>query len=347
MISPGHRFPSPSKLTLTLALSIFLFADIASAQDNEAASSLNKVENTLDKTIETADPETNSHKPEIKTGTVVKPDSGPEIKSETEEAAQPAKKPAPIAQKTSEVTKCDELAAYSHDNDAVSPGVSFAVLKPKAVIKACQTALKTWPDSRRFHVQLARGLFADGKKEQALSAFRKAAEMGSAQAMAFIGASYKIGAGAKRDLVKALSWFERSAEAGNVSGQVFAALMHRDGQGTEKNPLLAAQWLQFAIAEDNPDAMYHYALMLDQGAGLVKDPNRAATLLMRAAKLDMDNAFELITQRHYSLSRNCRKAIQQILQDEGHYQARIDGDFGRKTRAAFKVYFAPEKSEDE
>lgn len=236
-----------------------------------------------------------------------------------------------------QVQECDRLAAHSHDSDAVAPGVSYKKLDAPAVIKACKRARDAYPGILRFQVQLARGLHKAGQHGDAMDAWREAAILGNAQAMAYLGIMYKTGDTVKKDLAAALYWLEKAAEKDNVPGMVFAAKMYNDGQGIARSPAMALKWYGKAAAKGNGDAMVNLALMYDAGNGIKQDPAKAADLLLRAHRKDFDDARDLLMKNAASLSRRTRMEIQKRLRDAGHYTGAIDGRFGSGTKRAIEA----------
>ena len=146
--------------------------------------------------------------------------------------------------------------------------------------------------------------------------FEAAAERGSAEAMNFLGDSYRDGGGLEQDLDLAYYWYERSAETGDMwgmnnlgdmlengtvceadperaselyrksaeLGNVWAygntARMYRDGIGVEQDYAKAVEWFEKALS-DNPEdvwIMADYAWMYLDGNGVEQDIDRAAEL---------------------------------------------------------------------
>ncbi|MCT4655037.1 MAG: sel1 repeat family protein [Cohaesibacter sp.] len=232
--------------------------------------------------------------------------------------------------------ECDKLAAHPQDEDAVTPGISYSVLDAARAIEACQSALRDNPSERRFHTQLARGYFKQGNIPKALMHFEIAADMDSAQAMAFLGVVYKTGKGVPLNSVQSLQWFEKAAERGNLAGLVFTAAMLRDGEGTTKNPVRAAKLFEQAIKRGAGDAYYALGMMLDKGQGIERYPEKAAHYLLEAFYKDIPLANKVLLKEASTISRQTRWYIQEHLVKRGCYHGKLDGLFGKATRAALQ-----------
>lgn len=126
--------------------------------------------------------------------------------------------PALAQAQSADLVLCDRLAADPADPDkpADVKGVAqIAASDIATAIKFCAVAAKS---SRRAMYQLGRAHAANRQTNEAVAAWRKAADKGSTSAMVELGVLYGTGNGVARDEAQARKLFERAAEAGNPRG---------------------------------------------------------------------------------------------------------------------------------
>lgn len=112
------------------------------------------------------------------------------------------------------VHSCDQLAANPIDPGRAAAGVATALLRAEAAIRACQEAVRVYPQELRFQFQLGRALRQANRVEEAFHWYRTAAERGYAGAQNSIGVMFARGEGTKEDCVAAARWFQLAANQG-------------------------------------------------------------------------------------------------------------------------------------
>jgi WD40 repeat protein/tetratricopeptide (TPR) repeat protein len=175
------------------------------------------------------------------------------------------------------VTDCDRLTSNLYDPERAAPGLPFEALDPGAAIPACEAALKADPSAARFQYGLGRALYADDRVDEALVAFRKAADSGYPMAWVGIGAILENETSSHHDVTAARRAFEKAAEGG-VSNAVFylgRQLWSSDKEADKQKAVeiwkdaldfSAEKWLGDIYAEgkgaiapkDETKALYHY-----------------------------------------------------------------------------------------
>lgn len=131
--------------------------------------------------------------------------------------------------------------------------------------------------------------FNEKDYEQAARLAQAAADLGSTDAMALLGAFYFDGTGVVRDLEQGFLWCERSAREGNRVGQNQLAGAYEYGKGTEKDDSKAFCWYQKAAEQGEVRAMVHLASFYKTGRGTEENPEAAFQWYERAAQ--KGNAF--------------------------------------------------------
>ena len=112
------------------------------------------------------------------------------------------------------IHSCDHLAANPIDPGRAADGVATALLRVEAAIRACQEAVRLYPQELRFQFQLGRSLRQANRTEEAFKWYQGAAERGYAGAQNSIGVMYARGEAVKEDCVAAARWFQLAAAQG-------------------------------------------------------------------------------------------------------------------------------------
>lgn len=190
---------------------------------------------------------------------------------------------------SADLVLCDRLAADPADPDKPKDvkGVSeIASSDIATAIKFCKVASGS---TRRAMFSLGRAYAAAGQRQEAVAAFRRAADKGSTAAMVELGVMYATGNGVPKDQAQARKYLDRAAQAGDP--RAVANLMSLGGSGgsggaavaTPSDPTQARALLQSAADRNSAEAQYQLGLMYEQGIGGPKDEANARALYERAA----------------------------------------------------------------
>jgi TPR repeat protein len=82
---------------------------------------------------------------------------------------------------------------------------------------------------------------------EAAKGYRKAADLGLADAQVNLGFLYNGGQGVPKDGAEAAKWYRRAAEQGHAMAQFNLGLMYAKGQGIAKDDVQAHLWLTLAV----------------------------------------------------------------------------------------------------
>ena len=142
-----------------------------------------------------------------------------------------------------------------------------------------QAAIANDPVGLRFAGQLAQKALHDDV--QAASLFQQAADLGDANAMAWLGRMYLMGKGVPQDRNKAISLFNQGAAkrdpwAELALGRIFL-------QKDQKNPNRAVQLFTDSAAQGNAIAALRLGLILQSGTNVPQDLTTAARYLRQSA----------------------------------------------------------------
>ena len=105
---------------------------------------------------------------------------------------------------------------------------------------------------RQYNMGVA--LMKTGKYEDAVKAFRIAAEKGMPEAQYNLGYCYSNGKGVEKDMVEAVKWLRKAAEKGMPEAQWAMAGCYAGGEGVEKDMGEAVRWARKAARQGHPIA---------------------------------------------------------------------------------------------
>ncbi len=89
---------------------------------------------------------------------------------------------------------------------------------------------------------------------QGLELFKKAAELGHANACFILGTSYDKGVDVQQNREVAAKWYLKAAMLGHAQAQFNIGLMYTNGEGVEKNHNEAVVWLKKAAVQGHKGA---------------------------------------------------------------------------------------------
>jgi TPR repeat protein len=176
---------------------------------------------------------------------------------------------------------CDRLAAHPADPNKVGPGVQWDIMNARAAIKACEKAVKRYPNAVRFQFQLGRALLRAQRRDQGLPYLFAAAEQNYVVAFANIGGTYQFDLG---NYAEAIKWYRRGAELGDTSSQNHLADIYFLGHGVEQNFAEAAKWFMKSVEKGSAFAEYKMGQIYRIGDNTIRpDPIKAIQWFNRAA----------------------------------------------------------------
>ncbi len=209
-------------------------------------------------------------------------------------AAIVAAHPGTVHAQSADAVLCDRLAAYPSDLDkpADTKGVArIAADDVATAIKYCRQAATSAKASRRLSFQLGRAYEAGGQSQEAIAAYRRAANQGSTSAMASLASLDKSAGGGARS-GESRKMFERAAQAGDPVALNSMAMTYATGDGVPVDYVKARSLFAQAAEGNNADAMFQLGLMTEQGDGGPKDDAAARALYEKAAARDHVGALE-------------------------------------------------------
>ena len=130
---------------------------------------------------------------------------------------------------------------------------------------------------------------------RSMALYLKAAGMGYAPALNFVGFRYYNGEIVKQDTDSALYWIRKAAEAGDITGASNMGYLLSQGEGVVHDYAEAVKWLTKAAEQGVPSAMSQLGDLNRQGLGIDKDTLAAVGWYEKAAVAgDIDSQFKLV-----------------------------------------------------
>ena len=123
-----------------------------------------------------------------------------------------------------------------------------------------------------------------GKINEAINAYKIAADKGYAPAQNNLGVIFETGGfGVPMRRPAAVSWYEKAAMQGHANGQYNYARCKEHGRGTAKDLQGAVLWYEKAAKQGHVQAQYNLGVCLAKGTGTAKDPEAAKVWFKKAA----------------------------------------------------------------
>lgn len=141
---------------------------------------------------------------------------------------------------------------------------------------------------------LSDGIGGAPQSKTAFSLLEKAAEQGSAEALARMAMQLEFGFGCPADPERAIKLLRQAAERQSPRALVRLGQLYLLGDRLEHDPELAVKQFELAAKQDYPPAWRELAICLTAGIGVPADPERAFDLLDLAARAgDIEAAYRL------------------------------------------------------
>ncbi|KRB28367.1 peptidase C14 caspase catalytic subunit p20 [Mesorhizobium sp. Root695] len=177
------------------------------------------------------------------------------------------------------VDPCDQAAGEPLDLQGVVPGLLPNEIGAEAV-KACEAAVKAYPDVARFRYELGRALLAAGKVDQAKKAIQEAADRGHVRAVFELGYLNATGTGTPVDRKQANAFYAAASDKGDPYGMTSWGRALFNGYGVERDTGKGLDLLLKGAAMGHTYAMNDLAAIFTEGRnGVPADPARAVAFL--------------------------------------------------------------------
>lgn len=113
-----------------------------------------------------------------------------------------------------DVHEADRMLSHPRDPDRMANGVPMKDIVPRRALEVVRKAIENYPETPRFYYQLGRAHSAAGDSQQAIDAFKEAAQRGYRMAYYNLGTVYGAGDLVQRDPDKAKKFLQKAIDAG-------------------------------------------------------------------------------------------------------------------------------------
>ena len=127
--------------------------------------------------------------------------------------------------------------------------------------------------------------------------YRKAADLGSAQAQYYLGGMYENGRRVPQDYGRAVQWYRQAANQGHAKAQVTLGFLYENGRGVPQDYTQAAAWYRKAADQGYAMAQFNMGTMYENGRGVPKDDALAALWYRKAADQGYAQALQRLADR--------------------------------------------------
>ena len=226
-----------------------------------------------------------------------------------------------------------------------------APLKDK--IKSDISAIKAYG-----YIEKADTMYEEANYAGALEQYRIAAEHGSPRAQYLLGRMYVQGEGTAPDREKAVKWIQKAALNGYNAASFDMGLRYLTGDGVSASYDKSLMHFKRAAKKEHELSMYFLGTAYAFGWGLQPDAEEAlrwfrmahaygypvqSNLLSKSGVMEYmqesATSSKLQTNRLLNPSNNRdAKIIQRMLAQLGHYKLKIDGLWGKGSRAALQKF---------
>jgi TPR repeat protein/serine/threonine protein kinase len=127
-------------------------------------------------------------------------------------------------------------------------------------------------------------------RAEAVVWYRKAADLGHAQAQVNLGYCYENGEGVLKDAKEAIVWYRKAADQGDADGQNGLAWCYREGIGIVQDSKKAVHLYCKAADQGHASAQNSLGRCYKTGTGIEKDVKKAVLWYRKAAEQGHDKA---------------------------------------------------------
>ncbi|MBR7035477.1 MAG: SEL1-like repeat protein [Bacteroidales bacterium] len=196
--------------------------------------------------------------------------------------------------------------AIEHESTEALFNLGLSYYKGEGVVKDLQEAKRLFEKSSAQGDDIAQLYIGriledtNASCDEIVAAYKKAAEMGCAEAQDYLGYWYENGEnGLDVDYQEAFRWYKKAAEQGYRYAQYDIGCLYDDGLGVKENKREAVKWFKRAASKNNVDAIYRLGLCYYFANGVGMDRREALKLFRKAAKDNHAGAICMIGDYYY------------------------------------------------
>jgi len=166
--------------------------------------------------------------------------------------------------------------------------------------------------------------FSQEEMDKSMSYLKAAADKGSPEAWAELGACYFMGYGIKQDEILAHDYLEKAALKNVANAQMNLYCLMRDKAQTDEEKKNSLYWLNQAVENKVPSALYETGSLYYHGIVYEQDFKKAAKYMQLSAEANCPEAMAtlgVMYQQGQGVDKDMSKAIEYFAKaaDEGSY----------------------------
>lgn len=188
--------------------------------------------------------------------------------------------PYPLAPKTAEQLRCDQLAEPPGDPNNSGPGVDLDKIDTREAHSPCLGAANGPAWKGRYQFIFARVLEAERMGADAAAWYEAAGDSGYTQGYVSAGNLYLHSN--PPSYPDAISWYQKAMSHGSAMAYLMMGWLYQTGNGVQRDPLQASRMYAYAGDNGNTDAAYRVGMMSEYGDGVAKDPYLASQWFYKA-----------------------------------------------------------------
>lgn len=162
------------------------------------------------------------------------------------------------------------------------------------------------------------GICVEQNYQKAIEYYKKAAELGSVDALKELGVMYGEGIGVEQDYKKAFEYYEQAAKRGNAVALNNLGYMYQHGEGVEQDFEKAKKLYEKAAEQGISGAVSNLGYMYYNGEGVEQDYKKAIELFEKATEQGNEIAKRSIMRYRYSNGERIEYAQLFFLEGEFH-----------------------------
>ncbi len=196
--------------------------------------------------------------------------------------------------------------AIEHGSTEALFNLGLSYYKGEGVVKNLQEAKRLFEKSSAQGNDIAQLYIGriledtNASCDKIVAAYKKAAEMGCAEAQDYLGYWYEEGEnGLPVDYQEAYRWYQKAAEQGDSYAQYDIGWLFDNGLGVKENKREAVKWFKRAASKNNVSAIYRLGLCYYFANGVGMDRREALKLFRKAAKDNHAGAICMIGDYYY------------------------------------------------
>jgi TPR repeat protein len=174
-------------------------------------------------------------------------------------------------------------------------------LDGQAALDACERAVRESPGDVSSRLNLGITLHRLNRMDEAVAAYRQAADQGSAVAQRALGTIYANGLGVPKSETEAAKWYRLAADKGDAQAQNGLGVLYYSGHGVLQDYTEALRWYRLAAGQGDSRAQWNLGIMYELGRGVPQSNTEAVKWYrLAAAQGDQDAQNKLQLLDHTS-----------------------------------------------